>query len=116
MEENPVLQIALSDIRNLTVPVSDKEIQVQISQQKSKDEYFIIVKVNGIVFLKEKVEPKRKTNAVGTIVSPDDVTNVNVINANEVSNEICKNGSFLENMWLVDGTGKYYENNYLTLK
>ena len=107
MEEDPVIQIAISDIKTVTVPASEKQSQVQILQMKTKGKYFLTVNANGVELVKEQLEPQRIENAVFRIISFAHVPSARVDNANEVSTHVCGSGSSLENMWLVDGTGKY---------
>ena len=107
------IEVQIKHMPLVTIPVNypEKYNEIDITQFKSNNEYYNTVTLNGIEYL-NSVNSQVETMLDVTVElgDPVNVKSADLLNAREVSTAICGDGAFLENIWLVDGTGSYTGN------
>ena len=76
---------------------------------KRGDSYFDIVTLNGLEHCKDKNEAASLIEDV-RVSTGAAIQRANVVNARELNTAVCGDGYFIDNLWLVDGTGSYKGN------
>jgi len=111
-----VVEVQIADLETCEIPIiyPKKYNEIDITQTKRGDGYVDIVTLNGVEHCEEQNENVTSVEDV-TISTGDQVQQANVVNARELNTAICGNGYFIDNLWLVDGTGSYKGNSYKTL-
>jgi len=74
------------------------------------DEYVLSAVINGKTWHKKKLKNAKIVNDVTVEIDSKYVRKTDVLTAHEISTDICGDGPFLDNLWLVDGTGSYTKN------
>lgn len=109
--------VAMADLEPFKIPIDPKK-KNQINLQVVKNgAYLLKATVNGKNVHQEQFKNPEILNDVAIEIDPEFVIDADIITANEISTDVCGEGPFLDNLWLVDGTKSWdYKDNISTAK
>jgi len=95
----------------LTISYPERYNEINVNQMYYSGSYYNTVTLAGKEeYFEKNVNAEPITNVTIEITNEENVMQALVLNAKEISTSICGDGAFLENLWLVDGTGSYKKN------